>query len=158
MFPRFRRPQPLVGWERHEFSMDSPGMNSCGGWQLSQASIRAATAGQVSGASARAAQPGNARVQYCTTFSCCFSMFSLDAQVLYFALSPHRQLQQRSGPARAPRLCGQGTGALASALLRSQPARAPPLLEMDSLGPRYSGSGDIGYGFVDFRGPKYRGS
>ena len=28
---------------------------------------------------------------------------------------------------------------------------------MDSLGPRYSGSGDIGYGFVDFRGPKYRG-
>ena len=32
------------------------------------------------------------------------------------------------------------------------------VLEMDSLGPRYSGSGDIGYGFVDFRGPKYRGS
>ena len=25
-------------------------------------------------------------------------------------------------------------------------------------GPRYSGSGDIGYGFVDSRGPKYRGS
>ena len=25
--------------------------------------------------------------------------------------------------------------------------------EMDSLGPRYSGSGDIGYWFVDFRGP-----
>jgi hypothetical protein len=35
---------------------------------------------------------------------------------------------------------------------------AVALSEMDSLGPRYSGSGDIGYGFVDFRGPKYRGS
>ena len=32
------------------------------------------------------------------------------------------------------------------------------LLEMGSLGPRYSGSGDIGHGFVDFKGPKYRGS
>ena len=32
------------------------------------------------------------------------------------------------------------------------------LLEMDSLGLRYSGSGDIGCWFVDFRGPKYRGS
>ena len=37
-------------------------------------------------------------------------------------------------------------------------AAYPDLLEMDSLGPRYSGSGDIGYWFVDFRGPKYRGS
>ena len=27
------------------------------------------------------------------------------------------------------------------------------LSEMDSLGPRYSGSGDIGYWFVEFRGP-----
>jgi hypothetical protein len=32
------------------------------------------------------------------------------------------------------------------------------VLEMDSLGLRYSGSGDIGCWFVDFRGPKYRGS
>jgi hypothetical protein len=32
------------------------------------------------------------------------------------------------------------------------------LSELDSLGPGNSGSGDIGYGFVDFRGPKYRGS
>ena len=32
------------------------------------------------------------------------------------------------------------------------------MLEMDSLGLRYSGSGDIGCWFVDFRGPKYRGS
>ena len=30
---------------------------------------------------------------------------------------------------------------------------SPYVSEMDSLGPRYSGSGDIGYWFVEFRGP-----
>ena len=29
---------------------------------------------------------------------------------------------------------------------------------MDSLGPRYSGSGDIGYWFVEFRGPGFEQS
>ncbi len=37
-------------------------------------------------------------------------------------------------------------------------ARAGKLLEMDSLGPRYSGSGDIGYGFVDLQRPGFEQS
>ena len=32
------------------------------------------------------------------------------------------------------------------------------LSEMESPGPRNSGSGDIGYGFVDFRGPGFEQS